>query len=95
MTVVLQQESKVYKNKKLMFILTPTQILVKTSAQMFFLCPESHYWTRKLEMIRHLIEINEIRDLNELAGLTRPNIIWTSTCVKYDYNKCNIREFDK
>lgn len=58
--------------------------MVFTASQAFYLEPSRHYWNRRLKMIMRLIEINEIRDLNELASFTNPGINWVST-NKHNY----------
>jgi len=87
--VELDKTTKIYRQGKLLFALMPENILVKTTLnQSFFLMPRNHYSNARLNTIRRVIELGEIKDLNELASWTRPNIIWTSTVVQYDITNC-------
>lgn len=86
--VKLGIDTKIYQNSKLTFILTPTQTMVRTSLQTFYLVPAECYWVRRLKLIRRMIEVNEIRDLNELAGYCGGHIRWTGTGVGYDISNC-------
>lgn len=71
---------KVFQQDRLTFIITPNKTLVKTPLQMFFLEPKTHYYNRRLALIRTLIELQEIRSLEELAGFCAGgNVMWTST----------------
>lgn len=95
--VVLPNETRVYKVGKLNFIFYNKDIIIKTSlGQTFFLEPTG-YWTPaynrgRLALIKSMIVIGEIRDLNELAGYTRPGLKWAGTSLCYDISNCNIKE---
>lgn len=73
------EQAAIYEQGKLTFLVFPNKVVVMTSQQAFYLEPSRHYWNRRLKMIMRLIEINEIRDLNELASFTNPGINWVST----------------
>lgn len=76
--------AKIYRQKNLTFIVSPQRITVRTSLpQTFFLQPKAHYWKRRVALIARMIEINEIRNLNELAEYTRPGVDWVTTRVNY------------
>lgn len=76
--------NKIYHQGNLTFIVTPTKVLVKTHLQMFYLEPKLKYWNRRLSLIRAMIELEEIRNLNELASFcANGGITWnvtTSSC---------------
>jgi hypothetical protein len=77
-------ETKIYRQKNLTFIVSPQRITVRTSLpQTFFLEPRQHYWKKRVALIAMMIELNEIRTLNELAEWTRPGVDWVSTRVNY------------
>lgn len=77
----------IYTTDKLIFIVTPEKVIVRTNLQQFYLLPKAHYFNRRLNMIRNLIIINEIRDLNELASYTGRGIDWVTTSIKYDLDR--------
>lgn len=71
------QEVKIYRQKNLIFELGESEITVKTSHVQFYLIPKSHYWKRRLNLIRTMIQLGEIRSLNELAEYcARGSIEW-------------------
>lgn len=73
-------ETKIYQQGRLTFILTPTKITVKTPLQSFYLAPKTHYYNRRLKLIENMIMLGEIRDLNELASFcANGNVIWVAT----------------
>ena len=75
---------KIYKQNRLTFIITPNKTLVKTPLQMFFLEPKTHYFNRRLNLIRTMIELGEVRDLNELSSFCAGNsVMWISTEPSY------------
>lgn len=85
---MVDQLPTVSRQGGLTFILTPNRITVRTSLpQTFFLEPKAHYWKRRLNMIRIMIELGEIRNLNELAGWCGHGIEWVSTSNKYGETK--------
>jgi len=93
--VVLSEQTQVFKCNNLTFILYDKEIIIKTPLQAFYLC-SNDYWTssftrNRMQLIRMMLQIGEIKDLNELAGYTRPGIDWASTCILYDTSKCNIK----
>lgn len=72
--------NKVYRQGKLIFIITPKKTMVQTHLhQMFILEPKMHYWRRRLRLINTMIQLGEIRDLNELSEWCGHGIQWTST----------------
>lgn len=77
----------IYTTDKLIFIVTPEKVIVRTNLQQFYLLPKAHYFNRRLNLIRNLIIINEIRDLNELASYTGRGIDWVTTSIKYDLDR--------
>lgn len=78
-------DTKVYKQKNISFIITADRIVVRTPLnQAFYLQPRQHYWTRRLKLIRMMVELDEIRDLNELASWSGRGIEWVSTSRKYE-----------
>lgn len=75
-----EQPSTFIQNKLTFLIFADTKkVVVMTPTQAFFLEPSRHYWNRRLKLIMKLIEVNEIRDLNELASWTNPGINWVTT----------------
>lgn len=71
---------KIYANGRMTFILTDTKTIVRTSLpQTFVLIPKAHYFNRRLNMIRTMIAIDEIRSFDELARWCRPGIDWVTT----------------
>lgn len=76
--------AKIYRQKNLTFIVSPQRITVRTSLpQTFYLEPVAHYWRRRERLIGMMIELGEIRTLEELATWTRPGVNWVSTRVNY------------
>lgn len=75
------EQPSIYKTEKLTFLVyrNINKIVVMHNDQAFYLEPSRHYWNRRLKLIMRLIEVNEIRDLNELAGWTNAGINWIST----------------
>lgn len=62
---------KVYEQHRLTFILTPQKTIIKTGIQAFYLEPVSHYYRRRITLIRKLIMLGEIQDLDELASFCK------------------------
>lgn len=70
----------VFKQNKLTFVLTPSKVIVRTNLQDFYLDPRNKHWNRRLQLIRSMIMLREIRDLNELASFCASgNILWVPT----------------
>lgn len=67
---------KTYKQNNLTFIVTPEKIYVKTSLQTFSLEPKAHQWKKSMHLIRIMIELEQIRNLEELATWTKPGLEW-------------------
>lgn len=88
--VVVNSRAKVFRCNSLIFVLLPTIVIVKTNLQTFYLRPLDRRAEKRLKVIRIMMELGEIRNLNELAGWTRPSIIWTSILTPYDISKCKI-----
>lgn len=78
-------EIKIYKQGNLTFIITPQRIVIRTNlGQQFYLQPKVHFWNRRLKLIQAMIELDEIRDLNELASwCASGNIEWATTDRNY------------
>lgn len=73
----MQSGPQIYKQGRLTFILSPQRIIVQTSLpQTFFLEPTEHYWTRRIKLINAMIQLGEIRDLNELATWCGRGVTW-------------------
>lgn len=82
-------ENKTYKTGKLTFLLTPTSTIVTTPlGQSFYLAPKNSYYRRRIYAIRKVIEVNEIRNLEELAewcaGINGVGVEWLSINNKFD-----------
>lgn len=90
--VVVSKDTKVYRVGRLTFVLMPKLVLIKTPLQAFYLMSLNRQGTKRLKVIRIMIELGEIRNLNELAGWTRPNIFWAGTEIIYDITKCEVIE---
>lgn len=66
-----------YRVNNLTFILTPEKIYIQTKHQCFYLEARTHYWERRLLLIRTLVQLNEIRSLEELSAYCAGgNVIW-------------------
>lgn len=79
----------VYSQGSLTFIITPDKIIIVTSiGQQFYLNPKAHYWTRRIKLIKTMIQLGEIRDLNELSTwCASGQIEWVPTSHKYQLEK--------
>lgn len=73
------EQPKIYEHNHLTFYVYSKKIVVFTGHQAFYLEPSRHYWNRRIQLIMKMIEIDEIRSLNELASWTNPGINWVST----------------
>lgn len=74
------EQSKVYRQGQLIFIVNSEKTMVKTSLhQMFILQPKMHYWRRRLRLINTMIQLGEIRDLNELSEWCGDGVAWIAT----------------
>lgn len=72
--------AKIYYQGNLTFIITPSKIIIQTPLQMFYLEPRTHYWKRRIDLIKAMIELQEIRNLNELSSFCAGgNVEWVST----------------
>lgn len=79
------EEPRVYYQPKLTFIILSDKIIIRTHlGQQFYLAPRTHQWSRRLKVIRVMVELNEIRTLDELANWTNPGIEWLSTSRHFD-----------
>ncbi len=77
--------NKIYKQGHLTFILTPSKTLVQTPLQAFYLEPRTHYWKRRILLIRTMVELEEIRNLNELASFCASGqVMWVATGNKIE-----------
>jgi len=80
--------SQIYHQGTLTFILTPEKVIIMTSLpQTFYLEPKQHYWVRRLNLIRRMIEIDEIRNLEELSEWCSRGIAWIPTSKNYLLDK--------
>lgn len=76
---------KVYRQEKLTFIVTPSKTIVQTHlSQNFLLEPKFHYWRKRLRLINNMIQLGEIRDLNELSEWCGNGVQWTSLNYKIE-----------
>lgn len=75
---------KIYPQQHMTFVLTPTKIyFLTTHGQQFYLQPKIHYFNKRMDKIRTLIELGEIRDFNELASFCAGGqIAWVTTSKK-------------
>lgn len=84
MMLMVADELQVYRQNQLTFILLPEKILIKTSLQMFTLEPKTHYYNRRIALIRAMISLGEIRSLEELSSFCASGqIAWINTSAKY------------
>jgi hypothetical protein len=84
------QNKQTYSQGSLTFTLSPSHIIVRTSLQTFFLLPKQSYWQRRLNVVRAMIQLGEIRDLSDLAAFCGPGIEWRVTALSVDqliYNR--------
>ncbi len=88
-------ETQVYQQGQLVFILTNEKVIVKTPMQVFFLSPRRHYWNRRLCLIRTIIELGEIQNLDELASWTGRGIEWVSTQNRYDLPEYEVDKIEQ
>lgn len=80
----MQGEPQIYTQDRLTFIVFPSKVIVATGLQQFYLSPKAHYFNRRLNLIKAMIALQEIRDLNELATFCAPGIDWVHTSTHYD-----------
>lgn len=76
---------KVYEQDKLTFYLSPRRTVIRTSLQTFFLVPRQSYWHNRIRLIRTMIVLGEIRDLNELATFCGSAVEWRMTAVPIEH----------
>lgn len=74
-----QQTHAEYRHKNLIFIITPTKIAVQTPLQFFFLKAKEPYYGKRLKTVKMLIELGEIKTLNDLAQYTNGKIDWVNS----------------
>ena len=75
---------QIYHINNITFIATPETVFVKTKLQMFYLEPQTSYWNRRVQFIKTMIAIDEIRSLNELASFCAGGkVMWVSTRPEY------------
>jgi len=94
--VKLNNQTPVFKCNKLTFILEGKDIIIKTSLNQTFFLTSNYYWkpgftSHRLKLIRLMIQIGEIRTLDELASYTRPGLIWSTPCINYDIRQCKVK----
>lgn len=75
-------QSTEYKQGDLTFTLFPTKTVVATPLQRFYLYPRATYYNRRHNLIRVMVQLGEIRDLNELSAWCHPGIEWRATSLK-------------
>lgn len=75
---------KTYKQGGLTFTLAPKRVIVQTPMQTFYLVPRASYWHRKIHLVRAMIQLGEIRDLNELAAFCGDCVEWRSTSLSVE-----------
>lgn len=79
---------RIYEQGRLTFELRPTLTIIRTPLQAFYLTPSRNYWRRRLNLIRTLIEMGKIEDLNQLASWCRSDagneqiIKWEATNLR-------------
>ena len=93
--MVLNEKTQVFKCNNLTFVLYGKEIIIKTPLQAFYLY-SNEYWkagftNKRMQLIKLMIQIGEIRNLNDLASYTRPGITWTATSINYDTRECDIK----
>ena len=76
--------TKTYGEGGLRFTITPSRIYVQTSFQTFFLLPRASYWHRRVSLVRAMIELGEVKDLNDLASFCGNYVEWRATTVSLD-----------
>lgn len=82
--MVEQPVAKVYKQPPLTFYVLPNKVLVQTHHQLFYLEPSTHRWKRRITLIQNMLELGEIRNLQELADFCANGCIyWTTTNPSY------------
>ena len=78
------EQPKIYTAEKLTFIVVGDKIVIRTKiGQQFYLLPKQHYWLRRIRLIRAMIELNEVRNLNELSEWCGNGIDWVTTSQQY------------
>jgi hypothetical protein len=76
--------TRIFEQKNLTFIVTEKRIVVQTRLQCFYLEPKAPYWKRRLNLIRLMIQLDKIEDLNQLAEFCGPGVAWVITLQKYN-----------
>lgn len=61
------------------FVAKNDKLIIETHVQAFFLQPSENYWRKRLSIIRSLIEIGEIQDLDDLSRYCGTVIKWVPT----------------
>lgn len=77
------EQPRIYNTDKLTFYIFDNKVIIMTAHQAFYLAPRKSYYRRRVNMISRMIEINEIRDLNELAQWSGAGVEWISTEKKH------------
>lgn len=91
----LPAEVRTYRQGYLTFTLSPQRTIIRTSLQTFFLLPRESYWYRKLLFVRTMIELGEIRDLNDLAAFCGTGIEWRATGATVEQLLYNERRYGR
>lgn len=88
------EEPRVYYQPKLTFIIFSDKIVIRTHlGQQFYLAARTHQWSRRLQMIRLMLELNKIHTLEDLASWTNPGIEWLSTTQHFDIENLRQTEY--
>lgn len=80
-------DTKIFRQRDFVFILTHKKIVVKTPHQAFYLTPREPYLSGQLRCIRRMIENDEIATLNDLALSCAGGIVWVNTYQEYELDK--------
>lgn len=80
-----------YPQKSITFIITEDRVVIRTSlGQTFYLSPKQHYWTRRVNLIRTMITLNEIRNLDELSSWCGHGVEWITTSRQYQLDNAEV-----
>ena len=77
-------EIKTYKQGNVTFTLAPKRVIVQTPLQTFYLTPKASYWHQKVNLVRVMIQIGEIRNLSELASFCGDKVQWRATSLSLE-----------
>lgn len=77
-------QTKIYEQGRLTFEVRPKIVIVRTPLQAFYLVPRQYRWHKKIKLMRSMIELGKMEDLNQLAGFCGDKIEWRATSIKMD-----------